>query len=295
MTSAQASPGSASTASPGLAPPAPASTVSSVASFSQASAVTALGDGGYAASLSSSWAVGDRPHGGYLLAVVVRAALAEAATVSDAAPDPLAVSAQFLRPPLCAPAVVRTAVRSSGRTITVVNAVLEQDGRTCVEATVTCGVLPSDEPAWADLPTLPADPPDDAVDIGAQPGNIFHVGSVCEMRLDVATAGFATGRTDLPPVTRIWARPVGEDPDPLFALVAGDISPPVVFNLGRVGWSPTVQLTALLRARPAPGWLRVQADTRALHDRWFDEDHTVIDSAGRLVCQARQLAIAPAL
>jgi len=55
-----------------------------------------------------------------------------------------------------------------------------------------------------------------------------------------------------------------------------------------------VQLTALLRTRPAPGWLRVQAEARAVHDRWFDEDHTVVDSAGRLVCQARQLAIAPA-
>jgi hypothetical protein len=66
----------------------------------------------------------------------------------------------------------------------------------------------------------------------------------------------------------------------------------VVFNLGRIGWAPTVQLTAILRARPAPGWLRVQASTQSVHGRWFDEDHTVVDSAGNLVCQARQLAIA---
>jgi hypothetical protein len=258
--------------------------------FSAASAVTPSGDGVYAATLSPRWAVGERPHGGYLLAVLARAALDGA---PDTAPDPLAVSAQFLRAPVCAPAVVRTAVRSSGRTVTVVSATLEQDGRTCVEATVTCGVLPDSEPAWSDLPPVAAVPPVDAVDVGAQPGNIFHVGGACDMRLDLATAGFATGRTDLPPLTRVWTRPTGEDPDPLFTLVAGDISPPVVFNLGRLGWSPTVQLTALLRARPAPGWLRVHADTRALHDRWFDEDHTVIDSRGRLVCQTRQLAIAP--
>lgn len=261
-----------------------------MSAFSLASAVTKDGDGVYAATLSPEWAVGDRPHGGYLLAVVARAALA---TAPDTAPDPLVVSAQFLRPPLCAPALIRTTVRRSGRTVTVVNAVLEQDGQPCVDATVTCGVLPDAEPEWSDLPALPAEPPADAVDVGAQAGAIFKVGYVCDLRLDLATAGFAAGRTDLPPLTRLWVRPADEDPDPLFALVAGDISPPVVFNLGRLGWSPTVQLTALLRARPAPGWLRVQADARALHDRWFDEDHTVIDSRGRLICQARQLAIAP--
>jgi hypothetical protein len=32
-----------------------------------------------------------------------------------------------------------------------------------------------------------------------------------------------------------------------------------------------------------------------VHGQWFDEDATVIDSAGRLVCQARQLALTPAV
>ena len=261
------------------------------APFSVASAVTPAGDGEFKATLDPGWAVGDRPHGGYLLAVVARAALA---TAPDTAPDPLVVSAQFLRPPLCAPALVRTSVRRSGRTVTVVHAVLEQDGQACVEAIVTCGVLPSGDASWQDLPVLPASPPADAFDVGAHPDYPFKLGTVCQLRLDTATAGFVTGECGLPPLMRGWVQPRDEPPDALFALVAGDISPPVVFNLGRLGWSPTVQLTALLRTRPAPGWLRVQAEARAVHDRWFDEDHTVLDSAGRLVCQARQLAIAPA-
>jgi acyl-coenzyme A thioesterase PaaI-like protein len=264
-----------------------------LAPFSVASAVAKEGDGEYRATLDPRWAVGERPHGGYLLAVIARAALDSAAAVAgDAAPDPLAVSAQFLRPPACGPAVIRTAVRRSGRTITVVNAVLEEDGRPCVEATVTCGTLPTGAPSWLDVPDMPAQPPPEAVDVGARPGTAFQLATQCQLRMDPATAGFATGRTDLPPLTRLWTCPVGEPPDALFALVAGDVSPPVVFNLGRIGWAPTVQLTAILRARPAPGWLRVQASTRSVHGRWFDEDHTVVDSAGNLVCQARQLAIA---
>ena len=42
---------------------------------------------------------------------------------------------------------------------------------------------------------------------------------------------------------------------------------------------------------PAPGWLRVQVDCKAVHGPWFDSDATVVDSTGRLVCQSRQLAL----
>ncbi len=264
-----------------------------MSAFAAATAVTKNGQGSYAAELDGSWTVGDRPHGGYLLAVLTRAALAAAGDVA-AAPDPLAVSAQFLRAPACGPATVTTTVRRSGRTVTIVDATLEQDGEPFVYATVTTGVLPDGEPAWHDVPDLAAEPTADAADPAGRPGNVFNVATVCDMRLDLTTFGLATGRTDLPPVTRVWVRPRDEDPDPLFALVAGDISPPVVFNLGHYGWSPTIQLTALLRARPAPGWLAVQADSRSVHGRWFDEDHTVLDATGRLVCQTRQLAIGPA-
>jgi hypothetical protein len=54
-----------------------------------------------------------------------------------------------------------------------------------------------------------------------------------------------------------------------------------------------VQLTALLRGRPAPGWLRLESVCRVVRGEWFDEDYTVIDAEGRLICQARQLALAP--
>jgi len=55
-----------------------------------------------------------------------------------------------------------------------------------------------------------------------------------------------------------------------------------------------VQLTTLLRGRPADGWLRIIATCTEIGHDWFDEDHTVVDSLGRLVVQARQLAMVPA-
>jgi hypothetical protein len=82
--------------------------------------------------------------------------------------------------------------------------------------------------------------------------------------------------------------------DEFFALMCGDISLPVPYAVGRRGWAPTVQLTAYLRALPADGWLRVLCTATQIGEDWFDEDHTVIDSAGRIVVQTRQLALVPA-
>jgi len=268
--------------------------------FSQASKVRPLGDGTYTADLSPDWTVGNRPHGGFLLALLSRTALhvATSAAGSDGtgseALDPLAISAQFLRSPEIGPVLLRSELRKYGRTAAVISVNLEQRGRSCVEAMITVGRMAEDTAVWTDLPDLPAKPPSDALDLASVPGaNAFRLSRTCEVRLDQANTGFLHGRAGDPLRLRMWARPRGEHPDVLFGLVAGDISMPVTLNLGRYGWSPTVQLTALLRGRPAPGWLRIEVGSRAVHGQWFDEDATVIDSAGRLICQARQLALTP--
>ncbi|MFD7653008.1 thioesterase family protein [Actinosynnema sp. NPDC059797] len=264
-------------------------------SFSVASAVRPLGDGTYTASLPAGWTVGPKPHGGFLLALLARAAVDGARAVVPDQLAPLSVSAQFLRAPEVGPVLIRTEVRKAGRTATVVAAVLEQRGRSCVEAVVTVGRMPTEPADYADLPDMPAAPPANAVDLASMGADgVYKLGSACDVRLDPEGAGFLAGEVGGPLVLRLWARPLDGRPDPYFALVAGDISMPVTFNLGRFGWSPTVQLTALLRAEPAPGWLRVRVSCSAVHGQWFDEDAVVVDSAGRLVCQARQLALTPA-
>ncbi|MDR7302351.1 thioesterase family protein [Haloactinomyces albus] len=259
--------------------------------FATATAIHALGDGTYSADLDPQWAVGDHPHGGYLLALLTRAATD---AVGDAQSEPLSVSAQFLRSPKIGPVVLRTEPLKRGRTVTFVRATLEQGERTQVEATVTLGALPAETPAWSDLPDMPVEPPAEAVDMGRSNHEQFSALSrSCDLRLDPEGAGFLKGSTTGPLRLRLWVRPREAQPDLLFGLVAGDITMPVTLNLGRFGWSPTVQLTALLRARPASGWLRLAVESKAVHGAWFDEDTLVIDSTGRLICQARQLALSP--
>ncbi|MPZ64769.1 MAG: thioesterase family protein [Pseudonocardiaceae bacterium] len=259
-------------------------------SFIEATAVEKNGDEAYHARLHPDWSVGRRLHGGYLVATAVRAAVA---SCGENTPDPVAVSAQCFRPPQVGPALVRTETLKQGRTVAVVRAVLEQEGVACLEATVNAGTLADVAPTWTDPPTMDDGPGDDAVDVSVTPGGeVFLLSRACEVYLDPTGAAFLSASRGEPRL-RLWVRPRGEQPDLLFALLAGDISMPTTFNLGMFGWTPTVQLTALLRAHPAPGWLAISVESRSVHGGWFDEDATVTDSRGRIVCQARQLALTP--
>ena len=98
-----------------------------------------------------------------------------------------------------------------------------------------------------------------------------------------------------PPTVQGWFRfPGGEPVDVLGLLVAVDAFPPTVFRAGLpLAWVPTLELTAHIRARPEPGWLRCTFATRFITGGYLEEDGEVWDSAGRLVAQSRQLALTP--
>ena len=125
-----------------------------------------------------------------------------------------------------------------------------------------------------------------------------HIGSIdIDLAIDPDWFPALRGQTG-PPVTRGWirvkdagAQPTGLDRE--FPVLVCDISPPVVMNLGLFGWAPTVQLTTYVRRRPQPGWLRFAANSTEVGRGMFAEDHVVVDEAGALVAQSRQLALIP--
>jgi hypothetical protein len=140
---------------------------------------------------------------------------------------------------------------------------------------------------------MSAEPPPGVVPIG--PGHpmagTVNLSAGCDIRPSLRSL---SPRGDgLPPVIQMWVRPRYSPPDVLFALMCGDVSMPVTLGVGRRGWAPTVQLTAYLRGLPADGWLRVACTTMQIGQDWFDEDHVVVDSQGRIVVQSRQLAMVP--
>lgn len=277
---------------------------SSPTSFVHACCPRSLGDGTFTANLRSEWSIGGHPHGGFIIGLLASTASSVLSEHEGLAGDPLAISAEFLRAPELGPVLLRTEMRKAGRHATVLAIRLEQRGRSCVEAHVTVGRLPEQRAAWTDLPTLSPEPPANAITLHDQLGEgVFRLAHDCEVRIDASTAGFLTGRrsreagsvsgSNSSARMRLWVRPRSADADVYFALLAGDINPPIPLNLGRKGWSPTVQMTSYVRARPTAGWLRVEVDCDAIYGNWFDSSATVLDSAGKLVCQARQLAITP--
>jgi hypothetical protein len=266
--------------------------------FDRQIAVQRRGDGSgageYAADLAAGWQVGGGLNGGYLLAVLgnaLRAAL-------PGKPDPIAVSAYYLSASVPGPATVSVDVRRDGGSLATAALDLRQgdDVRITALATVgDLGRLGRDVGATAEEPHLP--PPEDCVPNSMAPPELRTVAPLMDrfdMRFHPDHVGWTVGAPSGNGELAAWFRLVdGREPDPISLLLVVDALPPVTFDLGMPGWAPTLELTAHVRARPAPGWLKVRHATRNLAGGMFEEDCEVWDSTGRLVAQSRQLALQP--
>ncbi len=234
--------------------------------------------------LDGRWAIGGKIHGGYLLRHLA------AATVTEDHPHPLAVSAHFLRAPDPGTADIKVDVLRAGRRVSQARSSLSQ-GELCVEALVSTGRLHEDaEPFWSATapPDLP--PVEECTHMVPEPFPGWRVGHLefVDVRCDPATVTFASGVPGTPGRLAGWV--TVPDVTVLDLLVVCDAMAPVTFDLGVPGWVPTIELTALVRAVPAQGPLRVEQRAVLLEDGWLDESCDIWDSRGRLVCQARQLA-----
>ena len=257
-------------------------------------AVAPAGENTWRAHLEDGWRVGGGVNGGYVLGVLGNALRA----ASPDKPDPLVVSAYYLGPAVAGEALVRTRVRRAGGSTTTLAADLEQDGQARVTVLATYGrldTLPDDVHTTAPEPELP--PVEDCVPGSLAPEDFRRSAPIMDrmdLRLDPDSAGWALGRPSMRGELRGWFRFNGDrEPDPISLLTVVDALPPVTFDLGRMGWAPTMELTAHVRAVPAPGWLKVRISTVNVAGGMFEEDSEVWDSTGRLVAQSRQLARQP--
>ena len=255
----------------------------------------AAGAAVYDAVVDNGYSIGDKPNGGYLLALLARAAVATAATVEGLVHGhPVAATAQYVAAPEAGPAEVHAEVLRRGRRLSQVRARLVQGGSVRVEAVFTLGQLDAAaEPWWDDVP-MPAFTPEAecARNTSPGPGGVpLPITERVEVRLDPQVTGFARGRPTGHGEVRGWMRFTdGRPPDPFGLLLAVDVLPPATFDLGTTGWVPTLSLTAYVRAVPAPGPLAVRQWARLVQSELVDEGCDVWDSRGRLVAQATQLA-----
>jgi hypothetical protein len=271
-------------------------------------AVTAAGDGRYDADLDGGWVVGGGVNGGYLLAVIGNA-VRERLLGSDHV-DPFSVSAHYLSASVPGPATVETrVVRQGGRFSTVAATLVQQvDGVATprISALATYGDLDRAHDAATDAaaealhlalqpPELP--PREQCLPSSAAPEEVRKMAPLLDRfgtLLDPASAMWAVGRPSRRGVIQGWFKLADDRPlDPIALLMVVDALPPTTFDLGMPGWAPTLELTAHVRAKPAPGWAVVRHATRTVAGGLFEEDCDVWDSTGRLVAQSRQLALQP--
>lgn len=244
--------------------------------------------------MTDRWDIGDKPNGGYVIACATQAI---AAALPDH-PDPFTTTAHYLRPGEPGPFTVDVDVVRTGRKLATATATLRQFGKEKIAVIATFGDLDQ-----ATGPTVvagtPPELPDPETCVSRRDAMIRDASgelSRFTFRTDTLLhpdAGWLRGTPSGVAHVEAWSRfSDGREPDPLALLLFADALPPAVFEvLHESMWVPTIELTVHVRAKPAPGWLRISMTTRFLQDGYFEEDGEIWDSTGRLVAQSRQLAM----
>jgi acyl-CoA thioesterase len=259
--------------------------------LADATAVERTGEGSWRGAIEGGWDIAGNANGGYLLTIAARA-LVEAA----GRPDPATVTAHFLAPGQPGPVTLEATVARSGRRFTTATGLLRDDRRPLLAVLGSFTELAAAEgPERVDgrPPDLP--PPEDCVAVEATDSFPPPFMGRVDLRLHPEDAGFRTGAPSGEPLVRGWFRLRDDEPvDTVALLLAADAFPPTIFNARLpVAWTPTLELTVHVRARPAPGWLRCTFRTRYVSEGFLEEDGEVWDPTGRLVAQSRQLALVP--
>lgn len=267
-------------------------TATAVTATATEAAEGATSTGGlFDAEIHSGWDIAGNANGGYLTAIAARAM----ATVVGR-PDPVSVTTHYLAPGRPGPVTVEADEVRRGRTFATAAAALRAEGRPVLSLLGT----------FADLGNVdgphrveggPPDLPDPEICLPVVATDTFpppFMGKV-ELRLHPDDAGFSRGTPSGVARMRGWFRlPDDEEVDTLALLVAADAFPPTVFNADLpVAWTPTLELTVHVRARPQPGWLACVFTTRFVTGGFLEEDGEVWDASGTLVAQSRQLALVP--
>lgn len=252
--------------------------------FDRDTAVTPLGGGRYAGLLGEAWTIGPVPNGGYVMGLMLRAAVS-----GSAHPDPLTTTAHFLSPTTAGPVEVATEVVKPGRSTTTVMTALYQEGRERIRMLTTFGAM--EDRSGPDLAS-PEPPRLDGPFEEKRSPFMQNFPENFDIRIPRRLAGGVLGEPNGEPVVGgTIAFADGRPPDLLALPVMADGFPPVAFNLGHVAWTPTVEMTVHFWRRPAPGPVTAWIHTAAMVGGYHDESGDLWDANGDLVARSRQLAL----
>lgn len=255
--------------------------------FEEDTAVHRERDGAYKARVSDRWSIGGRPNGGYLMGLALTALLAESPH-----PHPLSTTGHFLSPADPGTATVEVNILKKGRSVTTAQAVLSQGDRQRLVLLASLGDLDQQKGPSRSM-SVPPVLPDDLVSSAGRPAP-HPIIERFELLLPMAQSQVAAGVLD-PDESRAEFSGRIRFSDGMAPTIASlplmvDAFPPAVFNLGLIGWTPTIELTVHTRGRPRGAWQILRVITRQLIDGLLEEDAELWNEDGTLVAQSRQLA-----
>jgi acyl-CoA thioesterase len=261
--------------------------------FDRDTALEPLGDGRFAGRMDRGWWITRGPNGGYVAAILLRAA--ELAT-ADAERAPRSLTVHYVAPPEEGPVVVETRRERVGRSLTTVSLRLVQGERLLG---LGLAALSKSRPSPAlDATRMPEVPPPESCPRLSSEAAPIPIRERYDQRPAFAPAGApAEGRTGG------WIRLVEPRvPDALLVAALTDAWPPAIFawmqsRPGQGRGVPTMDLTIHFRSRlPLPGaapedFSLAIFHTRLVHDGFLEEDGEVWSRDGVLLAQSRQLAL----
>jgi hypothetical protein len=248
------------------------------------------GSGGYSADLDQNWSAVGKINGGYLQAIMGRAAAAESTH-----PHVVAATTHFLRAPDAGAAQLVVEPLRTGRGASQVRVRLSQDGEPKAETVFLLGDLTdvSAEPVFASAGFQQQGLPFDGLRRFTPPREAFPVELLHQMELylEPDSLGFARGVPRGLGELRGWLHLPHQVPfDPISLLQAADTFPPPSFDIDPTGWVPTFELTTYVRALPAAGPVQVLMQANLVQGDRVDETCTIWDARGVVVAQSHQLA-----
>jgi len=256
--------------------------------FERDTAVAPLGGGRWSAHCSERWFAPRGPNGGYLAAIVLRAAAAELAAPGRPARS---LTLHYLRPPVAGDVEVVVAVERSGRRLSTLSVRLEQAGRLCVLGLAAFSEEFDSVADYAD-PAPAAAPPDELF----RPRASDRLPPVAQRFRMAPVVGPSPLSGADEALTGGWiAFAEGEQrlDAPALAMLADAWVPAPFTRLREPVGAPTVDLTVHFRAPEAVTAEPVLAvfRSRFSHGGFFDEDGELWSADGRLLAQSRQLAL----
>ncbi|MAI26090.1 MAG: acyl-CoA thioesterase [Myxococcota bacterium] len=259
--------------------------------FSHDTHVEPLGPGLFRARIDTGWWVMRGPNGGYVAALLQRAAEEH---VADPARLPRSLTIHYLSPPTEGEAEISVTTERSGRTLSSLSIRMTQGDQVRALA-VACLAEPRKGLEINHI-TMPKAPDPDSLSVGE---SFIPIHQRYDQRY---IEGFHTDPDSDPVSVAAWIR-LAETQELDYPLLAAysDALRPSVFSLDaereEIGPVPTVDLTIHYRTDPAQIDLDPEAfvlavcRSRLAKDGYVEEDGEIWSPCGTLLLQSRQLAV----